>query len=114
MGFGISGVGMNSWLGMQKGIWKGSLCIYCGAIIKAGHLYAEGRRSGRYCPNCGIEMNRGVWDLSRTFPGSLCPSPDVRRKTRAKFWNCRQVPFPSRRLIVTTRKPKGILSEINF
>jgi predicted RNA-binding Zn-ribbon protein involved in translation (DUF1610 family) len=114
MGFGISGVGITSWLDMQKGIWKGSLCIYCGAIIKASHSYTEGMRSGRYCPNCGIEITRGAWDLALAFPGSICPSPNACSKTRAMFWNCRQVPFPSWQLIVKSLKPKGVLSEIKF
>jgi len=52
-------------------------CMRCGAEDVAGHEF-EGRL---YCPNCGVEMKRGMYNLPRhheaveAFGGVVFPDP---------------------------------------
>lgn len=88
-------------------------CSHCAACFKDGHPHQEGSVSGVYCPNCGIEISRLVFDVDRdarlSYPGVVS-----RRKGKRSRSNFAQVPFPNRKLVGTTDKPVVTFSEVDF
>jgi hypothetical protein len=88
-------------------------CSHCGARFRDGHPHQEGSVSGVYCPGCGIEISRLVFDVDRDarfpYPGGVS-----KRRGKRVLWNFAQVPFPNRKLLGSTNKPAITFSEVDF
>lgn len=108
---GAMAVGVVGYLGGRRS--REITCAKCGAIFRDGHEYKEGKVEGVYCPNCGVELSRLVFDVDQRarFPYSRVRS---KRKGGKSLLNYAQVPFPNRKLMGATDKPVAVFSEVNF
>ena len=88
-------------------------CSHCSARFRDGHSYQEGSISGVYCPNCGIEISRLVFDVDPRARDGYSTRVS-KRKGQVSRWDFAQVPFPNRKLVGTTDKPAVTFSEVNF
>jgi hypothetical protein len=108
---GVFAVGLLGFPRVGEGIEV--TCSHCRACFRDGHPHQEGAVSGVYCPNCGIEISRLVFDVDQHARVGYSPKVSKRKK-RVAQWNFAQVPFPNRKLVGTTNKPVVTFSEVNF
>jgi hypothetical protein len=89
-------------------------CTACKAISSHYHRHREGKRSGLYCPNCGVETNSLRVELDNYLAKSFCNKNTESGVVKKIIWDCVQLPFPNPNLVKKTTKPAVLLSEINF
>jgi hypothetical protein len=76
-----------------------SKCLACGAT-GVGHAHRERGLAGVYCPNCGINVTRGLWDVDRPSGNDAMVSMDI--------------PFPNRKLVIATDKPAVSMADFRL
>jgi len=86
-------------------------CSYCGAQVASWHVYGTSNSAGLFCPNCGIEVRKGVFAF-KSSPKYF--SFKIKRRSVCRKWECAVVPFPNPDLVVQSGKPKIKLANIKF
>lgn len=89
-------------------------CPACNAIVSHYHYFREGKRSGNYCPNCGIETSSRQQKLDNCLAEIFNNKRLESGVTNKVIWDCAQLPFPNPNMVKRTKKPVVLLSEINF
>ena len=104
-------VGVLGWWRLGKDCVEqaGVCCSKCGASFPAPHAFRAGTVEGLYCPNCGVNIDRLVFDLKSQ--GRLQAAS---RKAVVALKSSRpvQVPFPDSRKVTQTDKPAFVLSSL--
>lgn len=111
-GIGTAALGYLVYLKSPDGLFTRHIeCSSCGAVSNRGHKYEAGDVVGVYCPNCGIEINRLVYDINPR--GRFRFNRKVsKRKNRVESWECVQIPFPNARLVQQTDKPAVSMKDL--
>jgi len=95
-------------------VCQGLECFNCGGQKFKPHNFYDGPNAGAFCPNCGIEVNLGIYRLDGI---SEKVNFGFKRNNVIKselFWDPTQVPFPNRTLIKKTEKPALVFLDLNF
>lgn len=88
-------------------------CKHCNALFQAVPEAGEYSGTQPHCPNCGINLATGRFDLEL----SVTPHYTSRYNTGkrlANMWNCTQVPFPNSQWVLKTDKPSIQFSDIHL
>lgn len=87
-------------------------CRHCGALFISLPETSDGFGAQPHCPNCGINLATGRYDLD-VHSGRPCYSSRAKSgRAGSNKWDCFQVPFPNSRWVMQTEKPLAKLSEI--
>lgn len=87
-------------------------CKHCGALFQELPETSDSIGSQPHCPNCGINLVTGRFDLDGHSGHPRFISRGKAGSKAAKSWDCAQVPFPNSQFVLQTEKPLARLSEI--
>ena len=99
--------------GIAVGRWARRRCESCHALVRRAHVIRDGQWRGAYCPNCGVDIDRGTWRLD-TCGQDRVAATTVKHPRPDQVWDYAQVPFPNRALVVETDKPTATLKHIRL